>query len=263
MTHSNHLRSNPLLDKLAGERFLLGTFLTIPAPQIVELLGLAGFDFVVIDTEHGSINLETTENLIRAAATTGISPLVRVSHCDPIAIRQPLDMGAAGIHVPQIDSAAQAQLAVKSATFHPMGDRGLQPYVRAASYRAFPTADYLAETNRTVGVVLHIEGTNGVAAFDEIASIEGVSVAFLGPYDLSQSLGIPGQVNSPLVRGKMEEIVEKARGKDLAVGTYCDDVDSALQWIDLGVKYVALSLDAAILMRGAKRLVTTLKDARL
>ncbi|MCW5982810.1 MAG: hypothetical protein KIT09_32270 [Bryobacteraceae bacterium] len=257
---ANRLKAHLLAERYAAQGYVIGTFVTIPSPQIVEILGLAGFDFVVIDTEHGAINLETTENLIRAAVAGGVCPLVRVSHCDPIAIRQPLDMGAAGVHVPQIESAEQARLAVESATFHPKGNRGLQPYVRAASYRAFPTPEYLAETNRNVSVVLHIEGARGVAAFDEIAGVDGVNVAFLGPYDLSQSLGIPGQVDSPLVRDKMKEIVGAAKDKPVRIGTYCDDVATAWQWRDLGVTYLAVSLDANVLLRGAREMVGAFKN---
>lgn len=255
----NRLRANRLSEAYERQGFVVGTFVEIPSPQIVELLGLAGFDFVVIDREHGSIDLETTENLIRAAAATGICPLVRVSHCDPVAIRQPLDMGAAGVHVPQIESAEQARLAVRSAKFHPLGERGLQPYVRAASYRAFPTAEFLEESNENVVIVLHIEGARGVAAFEEIVAVEGIDVAFLGPYDLSQSLGIPGLVESPLVKEKMKAILEKAKGKRVAIGTYCDDVNSALEWRNLGVTYLAVSLDAGILFQAARRMISRLK----
>jgi 4-hydroxy-2-oxoheptanedioate aldolase len=255
----HRLRANRLSDAYERQGFVVGTFLEIPSPQIVELLGLAGFDFVVIDREHGSVDLETTENLIRAAAATGICPLVRVSHCDPVAIRQPLDMGAAGVHVPQIESAEQARRAVQAAKFHPLGERGLQPYVRAASYRAFPTAEFLEESNENTVIVLHIEGARGVAAFDEIVQVEGVDVAFLGPYDLSQSLGIPGMVESPLVKEKMKTILEKAKGKRLAIGTYCDDVNAALEWRSLGVTYLAVSLDAGILFQAARRMVSRLK----
>lgn len=256
---SRRLRTNRLSEVLSRQGFVLGTFLEIPAPQIVEILGLAGFDFVVIDREHGTIDLETTENLIRAAATTGISPLVRVAACDPVLIRQPLDMGASGVHVPQIESAEQARQAVRAAKFFPAGERGLQPYVRAAGYRAFPTAEFLRQSNEEVTIVLHIEGERGVAAFEEIAQVDGVDVAFLGPYDLSQSLGIPGQVDSPLVKEKMAGIVEAARGKRLAIGTYCDDVEKALEWKALGVTYLAVSLDAGLLLRAARAVVSRLK----
>jgi 4-hydroxy-2-oxoheptanedioate aldolase len=254
------LRRNLLSDKYEAQGYVIGTFLEIPSPQLVELLGLAGFDFVVIDREHGAIGLERTEELIRAAASTGICPLVRVAECDPISIRQPLDMGAVGIHVPQINSAEMARLAVRSASFYPRGDRGMQPFVRGASYRSYPTAEYLQEANEDTVMVVHIEGKEGVAAFEEIAAVDGVDVAFVGPYDLSQSLGIPGMVESPLIKEKMDQVLRQAKGKQIAVGTYCDDVRKAMEWRKLGVTYLTVSVDAHIFLSAAKRIASQLKQ---
>ncbi len=255
------LHRNVLSDKYEKQGYVVGTFLEIPSPQVVELLGLAGFDFVVIDREHGSIDLERCEDLIRAANVSGICPLVRVAECDPIAIRQPLDAGAAGIHVPQINSAEMARLAVRSASFYPRGDRGMQPFVRGASYRSYPTAEYMEEANDETVVVLHIEGTDGVDAFDEISDVEGVDVAFIGPYDLSQSLGIPGQVQSPLVKEKMRQILDVARPKKMAVGTFCDDVRVAAEWRKLGVTYITVGVYAQMFLSGARRIVGQVKSA--
>jgi 4-hydroxy-2-oxoheptanedioate aldolase len=254
------LRTNSLKSKLRPGGCVLGTFLEIPSPQLVELLGLAGFDFVVIDREHGAIGLEKTEELIRAALATEISPMVRVSHCEPVAIRQPLDMGAAGIHVPQIESAEMAQEVVRSSTFFPSGERGLQPFVRAASYRAYPTDDFLRQANEEIVRVLHIEGERGIAQFDDILKVAGIDVAFIGPYDLSQSLGIPGQVRHPLVLDRMKAIIEKAQRAGKAVGTFCDDAPTAVSWRDLGVSYLTVSMDAHIFLTGARQIVSGLKD---
>ncbi len=255
------LARNWLSERYEKQGYVLGTFLEIPSPQLVELIGLAGFDFVVIDREHGAIDLETCENLIRAASAAGLCPMVRVAACDPVLVRQPLDMGAAGVHVPQIGSAEAAALAVKSAKFHPYGERGLQPFVRGASYRTYPTAEFLEETNREVAVVLHIEGVEGVQAFPQIAAVEGVDVAFIGPYDLSHSLGIPGMVQSPLVRQKMMEILDAARGREIAVGTFCDDVRTAVEWKKLGVTYLTVSVDAAIFLNAARRMADQIKQS--
>lgn len=255
------LRQNLLAEKYEAQGYVVGTFLEIPSPQIVELLGLAGFDFIVIDGEHGTIGLERMEELIRAAAGTNVTPMVRVAECDEIAIRRPLDMGAAGIHVPQIHSAEMARKVVRSAKFHPLGERGMQPFVRGASYRTYPTAEFLQRANEEVGIVLHIEGTEGVGNFDEIADVEGIDVAFIGPYDLSHSLGIPGMVQSPLVKEKMKEVIEKAKRKNVAVGTYCDDTRIAAEWKALGVTYITVSVDAAMLFATAKRIVGQVKDA--
>lgn len=254
------LRTNLLSEKYEQQGYVVGTFLEIPSPQLVELIGLAGFDFVVIDREHGSIDLERCEELIRAAASTGLCPLVRVPRCEEVAVRQPFDMGAVGIHVPQIHSAEMARIAVRGAKFHPMGERGLQPFVRGASYRSYPTAEFLEQSNEDTVIVVHIEGKEGVASFEEIASVDGIDVAFLGPYDLSQSLGIPGMVTSPLVKQKMQSIVEAAKGKKMAVGTYADDPRAALEWKQLGVTYLAVSVDAAIFLNAARRLVDQLKQ---
>ena len=246
--------------KLAEQECVIGTFLEIPSPQLVELLGLAGFDFVIIDREHGSIDLNQTEELIRASLSTGISPLVRVAQCDPVLIRQPLDMGAVGVHVPQVGSVDSAQVAIRSSRFHPHGDRGLQPYVRAASFRAHPTAEFLRETSRDVAVIVHIEGKEGVEAIDGILALDGLDVAFIGPYDLSQSLGVPGEVKHPRVREKMVEVVAKGQAAGKCVGTYCDDSETACEWRRMGVRYLAVSIDAAIFFKAAERIVQELRS---
>jgi 4-hydroxy-2-oxoheptanedioate aldolase len=249
------LRRNSLRQKLTSADYVLGTFLNIPSPQVVEVLGLAGFDFVIIDREHGTIDLARTEELIRATASTDISPLVRVPACDPISIRQPLDMGAAGVHVPQVASFAAAECAIRSATFGPIGERGLQPFVRAASYRACGTSDYLRTTNRDTLIVIAIEGSAGISELDRILTLDRVDVIFIGPYDLSQSLGVPGEVGHPKVREKILEIVEKARNAGKKTGIYADTVQAAHEWKQLGVWYLAVSLDAHIFLNACTRLV--------
>ncbi len=256
------LRKNSLNAKLATQDFVVGTFLEIPSPQLVEILGLAGFDFVIIDREHGTIDLSQTEDLIRACLATDLSPLVRVAECDPILIRQPLDMGAAGVHVPQIGSTEAAAAAIRASRFYPDGDRGMQPYVRSASYRSYPTAEYLAEANRDTTMVFHIEGQDGLDALDGILALEGTDVAFIGPYDLSQSLGLPGQIDHPKVREKMLEVVGRAKSASKCIGMFCDNLEAAREWRRMGVRYLAVSIDAAIFMRAAREIVQGLQGAK-
>jgi len=254
------LRKNSLKAKLQSCEFVVGTFLEIPSPELVELLGLAGFDFVVVDREHGPIDLKATENLIRASLSTDISVLVRVPACEPVTISQSLDMGAAGIHVPQIETAEMAQLAVNSSKHHPLGDRGLQVYVRSASYGARGTADYLATADHDSLVVLQVEGERGVSNLDAILKVEGIDVAFIGPYDLSQSLGFPGQVRHPSVKQTMADAIQKARKTGKCIGTYCDDAEMALEYRAIGVSYLTVSIDAYIFLSGARSIVSRLKE---
>lgn len=257
--HPPRLRSNSLKEKLASQPSVIGTFLEIPSPALVELLGLAGFDFVVIDREHGAIDLHDSEELIRASLSTGISAMVRVPTADPMAIAPPLDMGAAGVHIPHVSSAEMVQAVVRSAKYHPLGERGLQPYVRAASYRAYGTPEYLAEANRHTLVVAHIEGQAGVADLEAIIKVDGLDVAFIGPYDLSQSLGVPGEVQHPRVRSALEGSIRMARGAGKSIGTFCDDVETAMEYLELGVSYLTLSIDAHIFLSGARAMIARLK----
>lgn len=253
------LRSNPLKQKLAEHGSVIGTFLEVPSPAVVEMMGLAGFDFVVVDGEHGPFDARTIEEFIRAGLSTEVSVIIRVAECRPAVMAQPLDWGAAGIHLPQVTSAEMARCAVHATKFHPLGERGLQPYVRAASYRAYPTADYLATANDETLLVAQVEGVEGIAHLESILGVKGVDVAFVGPYDLSQSLGIPGQVKHARVKEAVAGAVRLAATTGNAIGTYCDDAESALEYKELGVSYLTVSNDAAIFLSGARSLVAKLR----
>lgn len=253
------LARNSLRKRLHSQECVIGTFLEIASPAVVELLGLAGFDFVVVDREHGPIDLQDTEQLIRAGSSTGISVVVRVPCCEPNEISQPLDMGAAGIQVPQVETAEMAQVVVAASKYHPLGTRGLQPYVRSASYRAYATADYLANANDDTLVVVHVEGERGVANLESIVQVEGLDVVFIGPYDLSQSLGIPGQVKDARVRHAMLEACRIAKHHQKWVGTFSDDVETALAYRDVGVSYLTISIDAHIFLTSARSIISKVK----
>lgn len=253
------LRTNSLKRKLQDKDCVFGTFVEIPSPAIVELLGLAGFDFAVVDREHGPIDRSESEQLVRAGVSGGISVVVRVSDHSPATMAQPLDQGAAGIHVPHVTSSEMARCAVQATRYHPLGERGIQPYVRAASYRSFPTAEYLATANDETVLVAQVEGVEGIANLKSILNVEGIDVAFVGPYDLSQSLGIPGQVRHPRVKEAISEAVALARRSGKRIGTYCDDVEVANEYRKLGVSYLTVSIDAGMFLAAAQALISKLQ----
>ncbi|MEP7365517.1 MAG: aldolase/citrate lyase family protein [Acidobacteriota bacterium] len=256
----NALPKSSLRQRLRAGEFVLGTFLEIASPALVEILGLAGFDFLIIDREHGSIDIEACEGLIRAAQCAGIEPIVRVAENHPVLVRQPLDMGAAGVQVPQIGSQADALQVVKSAMFAPEGERGLQPFVRGASYRAIDPAAFMANANRDSVVVVHIEGESGASNLDAILQVERIDVIFIGPYDLSQSLGVPGQVHHPRVEKRVGEIAAMAHGSGKCVGMFCDNPSSVANWRSMGITYAALSIDATIFLNACRGLVNEVKE---
>ncbi|MDI6705218.1 MAG: aldolase/citrate lyase family protein [Bacillota bacterium] len=253
---------NRLKQKLGLQKFVAGPFLKLPAPAVVEIVGIAGFDYAIIDCEHGPLNVLAAEDMVRAAHLAGISAVVRVTENNPAMISRALDIGADAVQVPQICSRRDAEMAVKAAKFAPMGERGVCRFVRAAEYSAMDKSDYFKRANEETMVIVHIEGQEGIDNLDEILEVEGIDIIFIGPYDLSQSLGVPGQVNHPIVEEKMIEVVRKAKNSGKYVGTFVDDVKTGHKWIELGVQYISYSVDVGIIYDACKRVVEDLYKGR-
>jgi len=253
------MRANALKQKLAAGARVYGPFLKILDPAVVEICGHAGFDFVIIDLEHGPGTIETVQNHVRAAEAVGITPIVRVTENAPGRILRALDIGAQGIEIPQIGSRADAEKAAGAARYHPDGARGVCRFVRAADYSAMDRAAYFEQANRETLVIVHIEGVEGVSNLEEILSVKGIDVVFLGPYDLSQACGVPGRIEHPKVVEKMRHAVELATAAGVVVGTFVDTVENARTWGELGVQYLSYSVDVGILCDACKALVARLK----
>ncbi|MDP6039667.1 MAG: aldolase/citrate lyase family protein, partial [Candidatus Latescibacteria bacterium] len=207
-----------------------------------------------LDTEHGPLDVSACEDLCRVALGAGITPIVRVRENDPPQILRALDIGASGVQVPQICNKADAEAVVQAAKYSPLGMRGVSPYTRAARYFA-DGGTIFERLNATSMVLVHIEGVEGLENLEEIISVPGLDVIFLGPYDLSQSLGIPGQVNDPRVVDRMREAANLINNAGLTVGTFADNPEAAKRWIDAGVRYVSLSVDTGIYLRGCRQMV--------
>ena len=227
-------------------------------PMFVEAASLGGFDFVILDTEHGPVSIENQQNNIRAAEARGAVPIIRLKDSGENTIGKALDIGAYGIQVPQINSAADAEKIVKFAKFYPYGMRGVCRFVRAADYSAMDRYEYF-ENSKNILIILQLEGVKAIENLDEILEVEGVDILFIGPYDLSQSLGIPGQVNNPLVVEEMKKIVERARKKNKVIGTFVDTPEDLIMWRNLGVKYLSYSVDVGIFLDACRDLSNKFK----
>jgi 4-hydroxy-2-oxoheptanedioate aldolase len=246
----------PLSDRLDGEDPVVGTFQYYPSPPVTETLALAGMDFVVLDQEHSPLSAERTLGMTVAAQGAGAGAVVRVRNNDPAEIQRALDAGADGVMVPQVETAADAEAARDAARYAPLGERGLSQYVRAGDYVG--GADYTEEQNESVTLALQIEGERGVENVEDVLAVEGVDVLFLGPYDLSSSLDIPGEVRDERVEALMAAVCERAAAADVTVGAFADDPAMARRWIDAGVGFVGLSVECAILHRAAADLLAKL-----
>lgn len=230
-------------ERLKNGEKLFGPFINMNYPAVVEVAGMAGFDFCIIDNEHGEIPVEGTLDMIRACKLAGIPSIVRVYEGNPELIDKALDLGADGVQIPNIGSKEAAEIAVSAAKFAPEGSRGCNRYVRAGKYGSIDKADFFGKANDETTVILQVEGQDGVQALPDILKVKGFDVLFVGPYDLSASLGIPGQVNHPKVIAQMEEIMRQAKEVGVAVGFFCDDVATAVEWKNRGVQYVSFSSD--------------------
>jgi 4-hydroxy-2-oxoheptanedioate aldolase len=233
------MRPNELKRKLAGGKTVVGSFLYVPSAKLTEIVGLLSFDFVVIDMEHGPIDISLAEDMVRAAELTGMTPLLRVMHNSPHLILRALDIGAQGIHVPEITTVEEARAAAASSKYGPAGYRGLAG-VRAADYGLVrPLGEYAPAANHETMVIAHIESERAVHNLDDLLGVDGIDVYYLGPEDLSNSLGIPGQSKDPRVVRLVEDSIRKIVARGKIAGCIAADAATAKRYIELGARYIA------------------------
>ena len=231
------MRENTLKQKLQAGNAAFGVMITFPSPQVVEMLGSLGFDWVLIDNEHGSITVENSEDLIRASELTGIAPIIRPVSNKPEIIAPFLDRGAWGVQIPHVNTAEEARAAVDAVKYHPIGHRGMFSGSRPAGYGlSGSTADYVEEANRNTLVCLMLEEVEAIDNLEEMVEVEGVDVFFIGSGDLSQSMGYPGQQTHPEVQALMEKGVAAIRKAGKVAGVSCPD-SYVPKFLGLGVQY--------------------------
>ncbi len=184
------LRENVVKKKLGEGEAVFGLFCSTPAPVVVEMIGCAGFDFVIIDNEHVLLDPETLENMVRAAEAVGVTPLVRVADRAPGTILRALDAGAQGVVIPNVGKREDAEGAVRASRYYPEGERSLNAG-RPAAFAKMGLPTYLNRANEEVMVVVMIEDREGVERAAEILSVPGVDLVLEGAADLSQSYGLP------------------------------------------------------------------------
>ena len=247
--HSNVKR------KLAAGQPTLGSWIMIGHQASVEILAGAGFDWIVVDMEHTSIGYETLPLLLGAIRARGAEAFVRVEANDPTVIKRVLDCGAGGIIVPLVNSAAEAASVVRAATYPPTGSRGVS-LGRACEYGA-NFADYFGSINDEIVVMAQIEHHRAVEAIDDIMAVKGLDAVFLGPYDLSGSMGIAGQLDHPRMREARRRVLEAGRavGKPVGIHAVTTDGASVKTLLDEGFSVIACGIDTLFLRESARRIL--------
>lgn len=245
------LRPNAVRAALAGGREVHGLFCAIPAPALVEMIGCAGYDFVVLDTEHSGVDPQELENLVRAAEAVDLTPFVRVPEADHGAILRALDAGAMGVVVPHVRTPADLAGAVRATRYAPDGMRSLNGG-RVPGFGRLDLAEYTRRANAEVMVVAMIEDVEGVDALDTILAVPGVDLVLEGAADLSQSCGVPWQTRHPLVRDALARIADRCREHGVPFCAIPRTTDDHREWVERGVRAFVLGEERGVAARALR-----------
>ena len=225
---------------------LVGMFITSTDPCLTEVAAITGYDFVVIDTEHGPLGPVEVVNHIRAAEAKGMTPICRTTNSENTTILRLLDVGSHGVQVPQVNEMETARRVVAAAKYHPKGIRGMA-LPRGSDYGLGDLMESFRKANEETLVILHCETKASLEIVDEMAALEEVDVVFLGPFDMSQSLGIPGQTDHPLIQDAVERVLHACKKHEKAAGIFAANGKQAKERMDLGFQYVTINVDLSLL----------------
>lgn len=229
------MRKNKAKEKLTSGEPVFYCNLLSHAPAAIEVLGYAGVDMVCIDGEHGPLDRQTLEHLVRAAEAVDVTPVVRTNFHYPAEILPFLDSGVMGVKMPHCNSVERARMVVDAVKYAPLGKRGMTPG-RANAYgvRAVPSQVYIEASNRETVILVQIEDAEGVKNLPEILQVEGIDIINIGPGDLAGSLGYPGQADHPKVVEVIDHIVDQAYAAGKTSTNRAVDAETRKRWFDKG-----------------------------
>jgi 2-keto-3-deoxy-L-rhamnonate aldolase RhmA len=234
----------------------LGTWIMSASPIVAEAVGCAGFQWGVIDMEHTPLDMMEVVHLLQAVGNTKMLPVVRVPWNDTVMVKRVLDAGATTVLFPFVQNAAEAAKAVAATRYPPEGVRGMAGMSRGSRFGTTP--DYLKVANASMGVIVQLETQEAIAQLDAIAAVPGVDAVFIGPADLSGTMGLPGELTHPKVMSLMSQAAQRCRALDMPIGTVGGTPEHVVQYRAAGFTFVAIASDLGLLMRGAQAAVKAL-----
>ncbi len=251
---------NTFKQRLKSGEAQIGLWVGLAEPYCAELAANAGFDWLLLDGEHAPNDVRSLLGQLQAVAAYPSHPVIRPPIGDAVIIKQLLDLGAQTLLVPMVESAGQAEHLVRAMQYPPKGIRGVgSALARASRWNTVP--GYLNHADEQMCLLVQIENLDGLAKLDEIAAVDGVDGVFIGPADLSASMGYCGNPGHPDVQAAIEDAIARIRKAGKAVGILSADQTLARRYIELGAAFVAVGVDTTILMRGLQSLAATFKDA--
>ncbi len=260
MTSEPIIPPNRLKRALQAGRSLVGTFVVeIRQPAIMQLLANAGFDFVFIDNEHGGFSMESIAELSRAAVLCGVTPIVRVPDIAYPYIAQTLDVGAQGLMIPRVTCAEQAREVVQKMRYPPFGVRGSALERGLTGFKGGPVAQVMESVHRETLLVVQIETRQALENLAEILAVPGLDVALVGPNDLAIALGIPGQMEHPILAEAIQKTIAACQERQVWPAIHLSNVNLAAAWAGQGMRMISTGSEVSFIQRAGREAVTSIR----
>lgn len=242
-------------EKLKQGQPVIGTWSNIPSPVVTDIMASSGVDFIVIDCEHGPLHFESAMQMMMACEANHVSPVLRVSGIHANEMQKALDIGAHCIHVPNVSTVKDAEKCVEIFKYPPLGQRGFSPFTRAGGYGSNPSKETIEYANQELLLAIHIEDASGIAAIEEILQVAGIDIVFLGLFDLSKSLGIPGEITHPKLLALLKQLTALILSHGKYPGTIVMSQEQMERSLDYGMQYITYSVDCCVLKNSYKEIV--------
>jgi len=237
---------NYVKERLLHGESTVGVIINIGCAPLVEIIGLSAYDYILFDMEHGPISEETLGGLVHAAKCSDLVPLARVRENNPKLILQALDLGTCGVMVPQIETEEEARAAVNAAMYWPLGRRGLSSFTPAGLWGKNPVLEHIRRSNINTVLILQIETKKGLENVRSIAKVEGVDALLVGPSDLSQALGCPGEFDGSVLQEAIETVIHECRAAEVASGALIRNREEAYTYYKKGVRFFITGILGAL-----------------
>ncbi len=256
------MKENKVKKALKEGKLVIGTMVSeIRSPGIAQMLATAGFDFMIIDSEHSSFSIQTVADLILATKAADITCIVRVPNKKGHHfLSRPLDAGAQGLLVPQVETKEEVIEIIKATKYYPLGQRGMALRRAHSDFVKSDASEITKSANEETLIITQIESKKAIDNLDSLLSVEGVDAALIGPNDLSQTLGIPGQTNHPTEIEYISKMVKICKKHNVAPGIHLGSVEALKKWIDEGMKLIVVSNDISMIVDTGARLVRELRE---
>ncbi len=241
------LRKNFLKEKLEAGKTVIGTWAIIPSTITIDIIASTGLDFIIIDAEHGPISFETAQEMAITCESREVSPVMRVVNINESDILKAMDIGVHCIQIPNVETKHDVLEIVKLAKYPPVGKRGFSPFTRAGNYSLESSTHLTQEANDNTLIAINIETKKAIENIDHIVQVEALDIIFVGLFDLSKALGIPGEVDNPQVLNYLAQLTRKINDAGKYPGTISTNYNTIQRFLSMGIKYLVHLVDCEML----------------